>query len=311
MTNNPKFSIIIPSYNRAEFLPRAINSVLEQSYSNWELWIIDDGSTDNTREVVAAFTDKRINYIYQANAERSAARNNGIKQAIGNFICFMDSDNYMLKNRLELLLESISKYNFCTAMYYTGICYECPDTLKKYVKKEEPFTFPINYDELMRTVIATPQLCCSAEILKKHRFNPELTIGEDMELLFRIAVEYPLLYLENNATITEIEHPNRSVAHRSAASLKQLKTLKVMFWGTHPANKVSRKEKRLVYSTVYFNIAKDWFAERRLKGLFYLCKSIVKAPFSKQTKYKLNLLFAFCFRAKSKIKSLLEYSYYK
>jgi glycosyltransferase involved in cell wall biosynthesis len=309
MIPNPKFSIIIPSYNRAEFLPRAIHSVLEQSYPNWELWIIDDGSTDNTKEVVTAFTDERINYVYQTNAERSAARNNGIERATGDFICFMDSDEYIDKNRLELLLENISKYNHRTAVYYTDICFEDADTLKKYIKKGKSFTFPIDYDELIKTVIGTPQLCCSSEILKKHHFNPELSIGEDMELLFRIAAEYPLIYLENNASITEIDHQNRSVANRSEASVKQLQTLKVMFSGNHPAKQISKKEKRLLYSAVFFNASTHWVGEQKLIGLYYLLKSIVKAPFSEQTKYKINLIFAFYFRKKSKIKSLLESNY--
>ena len=87
-----KFSIIIPTYNRAAFLPKAIESVLAQTYTDWELIVVDDGSTDNTREVVAQYNDERIIYIYQENAERSAARNNGISQAKGDFICFMDSD---------------------------------------------------------------------------------------------------------------------------------------------------------------------------------------------------------------------------
>ena len=82
------FSIIIPTYNRAKFITNAINSVINQSYKNWELIIIDDGSTDNTAEVVRkiAKNDTRIKYHYQKNAERSAARNNGISKALGDWI---------------------------------------------------------------------------------------------------------------------------------------------------------------------------------------------------------------------------------
>lgn len=67
------FSIIIPTYNRAAFLPKAIESVLAQTYTDWELIIVDDGSTDNTKEVISQYSDGRIIYIYQQNAERSAA----------------------------------------------------------------------------------------------------------------------------------------------------------------------------------------------------------------------------------------------
>ena len=73
----PVFSIILPTYNRAQLLPTAINSVIGQEYSNWELIVIDDGSTDNTQMVVKKIDDNRIKYYYQENQERSIARNNG------------------------------------------------------------------------------------------------------------------------------------------------------------------------------------------------------------------------------------------
>ena len=72
---NPLFSIVLPAYNRGDRIGKAIQSVLDQTYSNWELIIVDDGSTDNTKEVCLQYQDPRISYVYQDNAERSAARN--------------------------------------------------------------------------------------------------------------------------------------------------------------------------------------------------------------------------------------------
>ena len=101
------FSIIIPSYNRANHLPKAIESVLAQSFTDWELIIVDDGSTDNTSDVVASYNDPRIKYIYQENAERSAARNNGIRNANGEWICFLDSDDVYLNQHLAVFEKAI------------------------------------------------------------------------------------------------------------------------------------------------------------------------------------------------------------
>ena len=77
MKNDSKilFSIIIPTYNRAGMISKAINSVLSQTYPNWELLIINDGSTDNTEEIINSFKDNRIKYLYQKNSGKSAARN--------------------------------------------------------------------------------------------------------------------------------------------------------------------------------------------------------------------------------------------
>jgi glycosyltransferase involved in cell wall biosynthesis len=95
MEFKPFFSIIIPSYNRAALIIETLNSVCSQTFQNWECIVVDDGSTDTTRDVIEALSiqDDRIRYIYQDNAERSNARNNGIRNAKGEWICFLDSDD--------------------------------------------------------------------------------------------------------------------------------------------------------------------------------------------------------------------------
>jgi len=89
----PTVSIIIPTYNRTNMVKEAIQSVLEQTYTDYEIIVVDDGSTDNTRETVTALSDKII-YIYQQNQGRSYARNHGISLAKGDYIAFLDSDDF-------------------------------------------------------------------------------------------------------------------------------------------------------------------------------------------------------------------------
>ena len=298
-----QFSIIIPTYNRAAFLPKAIESVLAQTYTDWELIVVDDGSTDNTREVVSKYSDVRITYIYQENSERSVARNNGIAHAKGEYVCFLDSDNYMLPNRLERIAEFIERKNK-SACYYTDIEYLNEQSGSVTIKTGKSYQFPIDVDVLIQDIIATPQLCCATEILRKHQFNPQLSIGEDMELLFRITNEYPLIYIPNQATVVEVEHEGRSVNH-SESSEKQLEALRIMFSGNHPANKVSRKQKKRLRSAVLFNASKDYLLENSIIGIKYLIWSLLTKPFQRITKYKLNLLFSY-FCRKSKLKQLLS-----
>ena len=102
--NHPKVSIIIPTYNRADLLPRTIGSVLNQTFRNFELIVVDDGSTDNTREVVKKFEEKdlRVKYIWQENSGGPAKpKNTGIKVAKGKFIAFLDDDDEWLPEKLE------------------------------------------------------------------------------------------------------------------------------------------------------------------------------------------------------------------
>lgn len=98
----PEVSVIIATYNRADLLPRAIQSVLDQTYQDFELIVVDDGSTDNTREVVESFEDGRIRYIWQENQERAVARNTGIAASNGQYITFLDSDDCYLPGKLSL-----------------------------------------------------------------------------------------------------------------------------------------------------------------------------------------------------------------
>jgi glycosyltransferase involved in cell wall biosynthesis len=91
------FSIVIPTYNRAHLIGRTIDSVIAQTYGHWELLIIDDGSTDDTRNVVAPYTsDKRIKYIFQQNAKESAARNHGMRLAESDFVCLIPTTFFTL-----------------------------------------------------------------------------------------------------------------------------------------------------------------------------------------------------------------------
>jgi glycosyltransferase involved in cell wall biosynthesis len=97
----PSFSITIPTYNRAHLLPRAITSVLNQTFGDFELTIVDDGSTDDTEEVVKSFADPRIRYLYQSNSGGGAARNRGARASTGKYITFLDSDDEAVPTWLE------------------------------------------------------------------------------------------------------------------------------------------------------------------------------------------------------------------
>lgn len=110
---NPLISIIVPVYNTEQFIAETIESVIEQSYSNWELWLIDDGSTDNSAKVIKSIAEKdnRINYVHKENGGQASARNLGIKKANGEYIAFLDSDDLWLKDKLEEQIEILNRLN--------------------------------------------------------------------------------------------------------------------------------------------------------------------------------------------------------
>lgn len=119
--NSPLVSIVMPTYNRANFIVETINSIQKQSYSNWELIIVDDGSTDQTIGVINDIADERIRYYQQPHLGMEDARNFGLEKAKGEFIGFMDSDDLWAINKLERQLEIFKEYpgiDFCLTNAY-------------------------------------------------------------------------------------------------------------------------------------------------------------------------------------------------
>lgn len=103
----PYFSIVIPTYNRAGYITRTLRSVLAQTFERFEIIVVDDGSQDNTHEVVTQFTDPRLRYFPKINGERGAARNYGLDRAMGTYCLFLDSDDFLYPNHLETLHAAI------------------------------------------------------------------------------------------------------------------------------------------------------------------------------------------------------------
>ena len=97
----PQVSIIIPAYNRSKFLAQAVQSVLSQTATDFEILVIDDGSTDDSRAVIENIYDARLKYFYKENGGVSSARNFGLAKAVGEYVSFLDSDDFWPKNFLR------------------------------------------------------------------------------------------------------------------------------------------------------------------------------------------------------------------
>ena len=115
------FTVIIPTYNRATLVKEAIQSVLDQTFDNFELIIVDDHSTDNTKDVVQSYSDKRICYVLNDHIKGAAgARNAGLSRSGGKWVAFLDSDDVWLPKKLELVYEKIKEVDTDVGLIYTG-----------------------------------------------------------------------------------------------------------------------------------------------------------------------------------------------
>jgi glycosyltransferase involved in cell wall biosynthesis len=272
----PFFSIIIPTYNRANFLPNAIQSVINQTFQDWELIIIDDGSIDNTKEVVFEFNDSRIIYIYKDNNERSAARNTGIENAKGDFICFLDSDEQYLENHLDEFKQIIIKNLYKEAIYFCNTYEEKAGIFNKIENTDALSGNDIEY--VVQNMISSNRVCIHSNILVKHKFNEHLRIGEDTELWTRILREYPLI-ANNKYTVVLTNHEDRTVHISNEKSFTGHLNLikKIIKYDTE--NNISYKVRKNILSIAYFNLARHYeYKRKRLKLILAMINSILICP---------------------------------
>lgn len=210
MTDNSiKFSIIIPTFNRASFIDKAINSLLTQTYPSFELIVIDDGSTDNTEEVVKSFIDKRITYIRKPNKERAAARNSGKQVANGHYLTFFDSDDLLYPHHLETAYNLIKNKNH-PKWFHLG--YDVKSENGELIKTENTLRNNPNLDLINGNFLSCNGVFLSKNLANQFSFNEDrdLSALEDWELWLRIAAEHKII-LSSEITSTIVNHDSRSV----------------------------------------------------------------------------------------------------
>jgi len=282
------FSVIIPTYNRASLISRAIESVISQTFEEWELVVIDDGSTDDTKSVVEKYKDDRIKYFYQENKERSAARNKGIELSSGDYICFLDSDDYYKDNHLYDFFDSIKNTDFPEAMFYCNAL-EDNNGLIKMIENNihvESYKFLKN---IILFPIALVKVCVSRKIFDKFRFDEKFRIAEDIDLWFRILKHYPLYHNDNYSVIIN-NHSARTVVQEEINARKCNLRMAQRIIRIHKEC-FSAKDRKEVISSSYFALAKAYFKfNKKYKMLVSLLYSIIYVPVDKKNKEKFYMI---------------------
>ncbi len=288
-SKEPYFSVIIPTYNRAAFIETAIKSVLAQSFSDLELIVVDDGSTDNTEELVRSLEkeDARLQYIKQENKGRSTARNVGIDAAFGEYVCFLDSDDFWKENHLSEIHQA-AKLHSKPTFFFTGLCYQFKENMQE--KRFPPVgkEYPIDY--VITNQVSTITVAIHREILKKQRFNPSLFINEDLELWARIVAHYPMAYI-NQVSAVAVQHDTNTTQVTSNAIEAQRKAMNMVFNNPTLKSAYSAKfKKQKIKSLLELTIREDQSQNRRWSLVKNLIKFITNYPSQPGNKSKLVLL---------------------
>ena len=194
-------TVVLPTFNRAHLISLCVDSLLLQTYQNWELIIVDDGSEDETATVIKRYTDARIRYIYQENAERSAARNNGIEHAKGEWICFLDSDDEYQPEHLQELVKFIEVHKPLPGLIATGLITREGQTTKHKAFLELQKNI---LEEIGSKFLIPTQVCAHRSVLENDRFDVRYRLWEDTHLWLRIAAQYPVYQMDKYTTIQNI-----------------------------------------------------------------------------------------------------------
>ncbi len=274
MNDTDLISVIIPTYNRAHLIKRSAESVLNQTYRNIELIIVDDGSTDNTKEVIDSIKDDRIVYVKQENKGCCAARNKGIELAKGKYIAFNDSDDVWLPNKLEKQLNT-AMLNNADVVWSKVFIYG------NLIKRKVPYNFKEGFLEknTLPLGISAQTLFAKKEVFFNNKFDETIKDHEDFELLLRLMKYSYSIYCLDEALVNYYFQKDSITSNHE----RQLDSLKDLL-------------------KKYNNIIKG-LSKQSLESLaeFIICKGF---EIKNRKKRKGALNFAFTFNSSKKIKLL-------
>lgn len=298
----PTVSVIIPTYNRADLVVRALRSVLDQTYQNFEVIVIDDASEDNTRDAVKSFNDERITYIRQnENKGGSAARNRGIKVTKGKYIAFLDSDDEWLPEKLEKQVALFESVPLKVGAIYTGLVYIKEDNKqlgKRIPELEGDISKHVVFDNCVGPL--------SSGIVRKEclencgLFDERLPACQDWDIWIRIAKKYDFAFLEEPLVKYNLDNEKITTNPKAKATGHRMILEKYL----EDIKKNRQAHSNHIFVTAHYFL----LSGESLKGNIEFLRAIFVYPF--RPKYYLHLFFSLygshTYRKAAALKAILK-----
>ncbi|AMM40936.1 glycosyltransferase-like protein, family 2 [Candidatus Desulfofervidus auxilii] len=265
----PKVSIIIPTYNRAQFLKEAIESVFNQTYQNYELIVVDDGSEDNTKQIIARYKD-RLTYTDIPHQGVSKARNTGVNLAKGEFICFLDSDDLWLPKKLEFQMAFFDSHPDALICQTEEIWVRNGIRVnpKKHCLKPSGMMFA---QSLRRCLISPSAVMMHRRLFDLvGLFDESFLACEDYDLWLRVTARYPVYLLSLPLVIKRGGHSDQLSRKVEALDKWRIKAIeKMLVSGALTPKQYALAIKELRYKCEIY--AKGCLKRGKIKeGLYYL-----------------------------------------
>jgi teichuronic acid biosynthesis glycosyltransferase TuaG len=278
MTTKPYVSVVIPTFNHAKFLKKALDSVVAQTFQNWEAVVVNNFSTDNTIEVVNSFADPRIKlFNFSNNGVIAASRNHGLKEAAGNFIAFLDSDDVWYPNKLQKCVEQASAgYQFICH----GELWINSDLTQRTVMYGPVSNATYNRLLYKGNCISTSTTFIAKSLLGSVQGfdeNPEIITTEDYDLWLRLAAKNP-----RTSFIPEVlgefhrlaNSASSSVLRNFAAEITVLRT----HFGSQPQTIKNRLRMRHRYAIAHYGSARQ-LTNQPTQAIQLFARAFMLSPF--------------------------------
>ena len=274
---NPFFSIIIPLYNREKTISRAIESILNQTFTDFEIIVVDDCSTDCSAEIIhkLKILDSRIKYIKnEINQERCISRNKGIQIASGKYICFLDSDDYHLPIHLETFYHKILEENEPKAFLFTSAWNETEDGIRSERVCPEIGTMNL-YQYFLNYTVNPQRWCIERSVANTILFDPEIVICEDLDFSLR-TVQSGIQIIQIPFQTTVYVASADSFTHGDSQKWeKELFYLKRIFSKSNLKKSLPREDVKSLLSMCYYHLSsKSHRSQQRRKTIYFALKSL-------------------------------------
>jgi glycosyltransferase involved in cell wall biosynthesis len=258
----PKVSIIIPSHNRAKLIGRALESVFQQTYKDYEVVVVDDASTDNTQEILASYGDKIRHFRQPQKSGSAGARNRGLQEAQGEYIAFLDSDDFWVPEKLAEQVKVLDAHK------NVGIVYSKMAIIN--TKGERCGTKPEqksgkNYKELLEIWgdIPTSTVLTRRECFDKAgKFDTSLITMQDIDMWLRIARHYDLYEIEDKMLSYYYRHGDQNTGSRIRIYEGLVTLFKKIFYTYEDAPKALYLRKIAMYQ---YTLSREYYREKFYK----------------------------------------------
>ena len=264
----PTVSVIIPAYNQAQFVSEAIDSVLAQSFKDFEIVVVNDGSTDNTEDVLKKYSGK-ITYIYQENKGPAAAKNKGIVASRGKYVATLDSDDIWLSQKLEMQTKHLDSNGKVGLVYTDAYMVDSDGTRTHNVTsfaQYAPFSGYVLDKLILNNFIPSLTVMVRRTVLDTvGLFDESLLIGEDWDLWLRIASQFPIDFVDAPLGERRIHGGNITRESEVRMLLHNIRIMhKMVNSDNFPDNLRKFVHKKL--SILHYFLGKEYMASREMQG---------------------------------------------